>query len=63
MQTLRQCKKHTDLYGRANYPFYAAPYRAYNGNLRKFGATYRIGTMFAPKQCLYQKEAMGMVNL
>ena len=28
----------------------AAPYMANNGNLRKFGATYRHGTMFAPKQ-------------
>ena len=26
-----------------------APYRANNGNLCKFGATYRHGTMFAPR--------------
>ena len=40
--------------------FYIAPYRADNENLSKFGATYRHGTMFAPKQYLYQKEAMGV---
>ena len=28
-----------------------------NGNLRKFGAPYRHGTVFPPKQCAYQKEA------
>ena len=35
-------------------------YRAENGNLRKFGSTYRHGTVFPLKQCLYQKEAKGM---
>ena len=35
-------------------------YRAENGNLRKFGSTYRHGTMFVPKQCLCQNEANGM---
>ena len=35
-------------------------YRAENENLRKFGSTYRHGTVFAPKQCLYQEEANGM---
>ena len=43
--------------------FYAALYRADNGNLRIFGATYRRGTMFAPTQCSYQKEAMGNESL
>ena len=38
-------------------PFYAAWYMADNAKiLRKFGSTYRHGTMFAPKQCLYQNE-------
>ena len=37
--------------------FYASPYKVENGNLRKFGATYRHRTMSVPKQCLYQKEA------
>ena len=35
-------------------------YRAENENLRIFGSTYRHGTMFVPKQCLYEKEANGM---
>ena len=39
--------------------FHAAPYRADSTNLREFGATYRHCTVFAPKECLYQKEAKG----
>ena len=35
-------------------------YRAENGNLRKLGWTYRHGTVFAPRQYLYQKEATGI---
>ena len=35
-------------------------YKAENGDLRNFGSTFRHGTMFAPKQSLYQKEATGM---
>ena len=35
-------------------------YRAENGNFRKSGSTFRYGTVFAPMQCLYQKEAIGM---
>ena len=38
--------------------FYAAPYMGNNGNLRKFEAHYRHGTVFAPKKCACQKEAM-----
>ena len=34
--------------------------RADIGNLRKLGSTYRHGTVFAPRQYLYQKEATGM---
>ena len=33
---------------------------AENGNFRKSGSTFRHGTVFAPKQCLYEKEAIGM---
>ena len=40
--------------------FYAAPYRADSINLREFGVSYRHGTMFAPMECLYQKENKGM---
>ena len=35
-------------------------YRPENANLRKFGLNYRHGTVFTPKQYLYQKEATGM---
>ena len=35
-------------------------YRAENGNLWKLGRIYRFGTVFAPRQYLYQKTAMGM---
>ena len=38
--------------------FLPAPHRADSGNLRNFEATYRRGTVFAPKQCSYQKEAI-----
>ena len=32
-------------------------YIAMNCNLRKFWATYHLGTVFPTKQCSYQKEA------
>ena len=35
-------------------------YKAENGNLRKLGKIYRLGTVFATRQYLYQKTAMGM---
>ena len=41
-------------------PVHRAQYRADNGNLCIFRSTYRHGTVFAPKQCLYQNEAKGM---
>ena len=37
-------------------------YRAQNRNLHKLGWTYRHGTVFTPRQYLYQKEATGMVR-
>ena len=40
--------------------FHAVLYRADSTNLRDFGATFRHGTVFAPMQCLHQKEAKGM---
>ena len=40
-------------------PFHGG-YRAQNGNMRNFALTNPHGTAFAPKQWLYQKEAMGM---
>ena len=35
-------------------------YSAKNGNLRKLGWTYRHGTVFAPRQYFYPKEATGI---
>ena len=35
-------------------------YRPENGNLPKLGSTYRHGTVFAPRQYLYQKEDKGV---
>ena len=35
-------------------------YRAENRNFQKFWSSFRHGTVFAPKQCFDQKEAMGM---
>ena len=39
---------------------HAPPYMANIGNLRQFGASNPQGTVFAPNQCLYQKEATGV---
>ena len=36
---------------------------AENENLGKFVAADHNGTVFAPKQCLYEKVAMGMQSL
>ena len=37
-----------------------APYHPSNQNFRNFGATFYHGTMFAPMQSLYCKEATGV---
>ena len=50
----------TYLCGSANYPILWWQYRAESGSMRKFGPTYRHGTVFAQEECLYQKEATGM---
>ena len=42
--------------------FHAVRYRADIANLRKLGATFRHGTVLAPKQSLYKKETTGMEN-
>ena len=41
-------------------PSQVSQYRAENENLQKSGSTFIHGTVFAPKQCLYEKEATGM---
>ena len=46
--------------GRRNTPSRLMQYRAKTGKLRKFGRTYRHGTVLPPRKYLYQKEATGM---
>ena len=41
-------------------PCHVGQYRVQRGNLRNFGPTKPHGTVFAPMQFLYQKEATGM---
>ena len=45
---------------RQTTPFQKSQYRPESGNLRKLGWTYHQCNMFAPRQYLYQREAMGM---
>ena len=49
--------------GKPTTGFHPASYRADNGGLGKFGATYPHGTVFALRQCLFKKEATGMERL
>ena len=42
--------------GRQTTPSQGSRYWPENGNLRKMGWTYRIGTVFVPRQYPYQKE-------
>ena len=46
--------------GRQTPPSQMRQYRVDKGNLRKLGRTYCHGTVFAPKEYLYQKEATSM---
>ena len=43
--------------GQQTTPCLAALYLVSNRNFQHFGATYRHDTVFAPKECLYYKEA------
>ena len=45
---------------RETTPSHVNQYRDKNGNLKKSGSTYRHGTVFAPKECLYEEEATNM---
>ena len=56
----RRCKKLTYLCGLQTTPSHVRQYKGENGNLRKSGSTISHGTVFARKQCLYQKEAMSI---
>ena len=46
--------------GRQNTQSRLIRYRAKTGKLHKLGETYRFGTVFAPRQYSYQKEATRM---
>ena len=46
--------------GRQTTPSQGRRYWAENGNLRKLGRIYPLGTVFAPRQYLNKKTAMGM---
>ena len=46
--------------GRQTTPSRLMRYRDKTGKLRKLGGNYHHGTVFAPRQYLYQKEATGM---
>ena len=41
-------------------PSHVKRYSAQNRKLQIFGSTFCHGIVFAPKECLYQKEATGM---
>ena len=41
-------------------PSNVSRYMAGNGNMRNPESTFSDGTVFEPRKCLYQKEAMGM---
>ena len=62
MQSLSRCYKCTGRYSPAHNPDSCTACRAENGNLGNFEAVDHNGTAFTPKQCLYQKVAMGMEN-
>ena len=62
MYSSRRCTNLTSA-GLQTTPSQVSQYRAKNGNLRKSGSTFFHGTVFAPKQCLYQKQATGMESL
>ena len=48
--------------GQQTTRFHAAPYGTVSANLRKVGASFRRGIVFAPIQSTYEKEATGMEN-
>ena len=60
MQSLVSAERVLPNTGLQTFRSQAAPYGADNGNLRKLGATFRLGTVFALRQYLYEKEATGM---
>ena len=62
IQSPSRYNKRTGRYGSANNPDCCTACKADDGNLGNLEAVDHNGTVFAPKQCLYAKVAMGMEN-
>ena len=60
MYSFSRCINPLTCAGRQTTPSQGRRYRAENGNLSKFGRIHRLGTVCAPRQHLYQKEARDM---
>ena len=58
--SLSWCKNPSYLCGYTKYPISCKAAQGRERNLENFGATFCHGAVFAPKQCLYQKEARTM---
>ena len=62
MQSLSRCNKRTGRYSPENNPVLCTAYRAEYVNLGISHAVKSKGIAFQPKQCLYQKVAVGLEN-
>ena len=60
MYSLVGAKTSVTCAGRQTTPSQLIWYRPENGNMRQLGWTYCHGTVFAPRQYVYLKEATGM---
>ena len=58
-----RCNKRTGLYWPAKYPGSHTSVRAANWNVGKFEGFDQHGTVFEPKQSLYQNVTKGVQNL
>ena len=60
MYSLVGAKTSVTCAGRQTTPSQLIWYRSENGNMHQLGWTYCHGTVFAPRQYVYLKEATGM---
>ena len=60
MKSFGWCNYRTFRDATAKYRFHASQFSVYNGNFPNFRATFRQGTVIAPMQYLYYKEAKGV---
>ena len=60
MYSISRCKNPSYLYRPQTTLSQCSRYRPKNGSLHKLGWTYCHGTMFAPRQYLFQKDDKGM---